>query len=464
MKIPPTFRRGSVAAAMFVFAAACSDDVGGTSTPPPSVAARNAPRAATVGVAFEYDAAQAGATFDDAELPFTYTITFPKGALGLTADGSTVSGTPNGIGIVSVRIDGEDAFGRIATDTFSIAVFSASLTTPTLPLSLYNYSDATLPPHYTGASSVMPQHDNTPAGNPTTNAGVTLGRVLFYDKRLSINDQVACASCHLQEFGFSDTALKSRGFAGGFTGRHSMGLSNARYYQRGNAFWDERAATLEAQALKPIADPVEMGLPLADAVTKLSVTAYYRALFTAAFGDSVVTTTRIARALAQFDRALVSHSSPFDAAYNGGETFDAQLLTQQQRDGLTVFQNAGCSVCHMTMGQIASEPRNIGLDATVTDPGAGNGKFKVPSLRNIAVRAPYMHDARFATLMDVVNFYNAGVAANPFLDDALRVSPGGAPRQLNLSLADKNALVAFLQSLTDPAFLADVRFSNPFGN
>ena len=461
-EIPRSVRAGVVAGATLLLAASCSDGAGGSGPVGPAVAATNGPRAATIGVAFDYDAAQAGATFGDAAVPYTYTVSFAGNARGLTADGGSVTGTPNSLGIVSVRIDAEDAYGRTARDTFSVVVFAAGLTAPALPGALFDYT--TLPPHYTSALNGMPTVDNMPVGNPTTNAGATLGRVLFYDKRLSANDQIACASCHIQANGFGDPAVKSTGFAGGLTGRHSMGLTNARYYQRAAAFWDERAVTLEAQALMPIQDGVEMGLTLPAAVTKVTAAPYYKALFTAAFGDTVVTSERISRALAQFVRSMVSTDSPFDDAYGGDETFDALLLTQQQRDGLTVFQNSSCAGCHGTMSQIASEPRNIGLDATVTDAGAGNGKFKVPSLRNVAVRAPYMHDGRFATLVDVINFYSTGVAANPFLDDMLRVSPGGAPRVLNLSQADKDALLAFLNALTDPTFLADVRFSNPFGN
>ena len=136
---------------------------------------------------------------------------------------------------------------------------------------------------YPSFSSCPIGADNTPASNRTTNAGATLGRVLFYDRRLSVNDRVSCSSCHQQQFAFSDTAKLSRGFAGGFTGRHSMGLANARFYANARFFWDERAASLEAQVLQPIQDATEMGMTLPNVLTKLSATTYYPALFAAAF-------------------------------------------------------------------------------------------------------------------------------------------------------------------------------------
>ena len=160
--------------------------------------------------------------------------------------------------------------------------------------------------------------DNTPDSNPVTDAGATLGRVLFYDPRLSANDRVACASCHIQAFGFSDTARLSLGFAGGRTRRHSMGLANARLYRSGRFFWDERAASLEAQVVMPIEDATEMGMPLGALATKLAATPYYPPLFRAAFGTPEVTGDRVARALAQFVRALVSSESRFVRAGPAG--------------------------------------------------------------------------------------------------------------------------------------------------
>ncbi|MES2525208.1 MAG: cytochrome c peroxidase [Gemmatimonadota bacterium] len=298
--------------------------------------------------------------------------------------------------------------------------------------------------------------DNTPALNPITDAGATLGRVLFYDRQLSVNDRVACASCHLQAFGFSDTAQLSRGFAGGRTRRHSMALANARFYASGRFFWDERAGTLESQTLMPVQDPVEMGMTLPALEAKLSRVEYYKPLFRAAFGTPDVTSDRVARALAQFVRALVSADAPFDRA------FAANALTAQEREGLRLFNGqAGCASCHVGASLAGDGTHNTGLDAAVTDSGAGRARFKVPSLRNVAVRPPYMHDGRFRTLAQVVDHYDGGVQRNPALDQRLR-GRDGTPRALGLSSAQKAALVAYLRTLTDTAFLAAPRFSDPF--
>lgn len=178
---------------------------------------------------------------------------------------------------------------------FQVAVFAAGLKTPTVGAFTYTDAATPLPPHFLngGPGGPVIATDNTQPTNPTTDAGARLGRVLFYDKRLSANDKTACASCHLQSLGFADTARFSRGFARGLTTRHAPGLSNARFYQRGRAFWDERAPTLEDQALQPIQNNVEMGLTLENMVAKVSATSYYTPLFTAAFGSPVVTSDRV---------------------------------------------------------------------------------------------------------------------------------------------------------------------------
>lgn len=323
-------------------------------------------------------------------------------------------------------------------------------------------------------------HDNTPGSNPTTNAGAALGRVLFYDRNLSLNRTVACASCHGQSGGFSDPRTLSVGFDGGTTRRHSMGLTNARFYQRGRAFWDERAATLEDQALMPIQDAVEMGMTLGELETRLASISYYPALFDAAFGDPAISSERVGRAIAQFVRSLVSITSRYDQGRAQVANFKQPFpnFTPQENQGKTLFltspqaNGAGCGGCHATEAFVNDQngPINNGLDAnTNVDQGAFEtfgtpnfrGSFKVPSLRNIGVRAPFMHDGRFATLAQVVEHYNSGVQPHPNLDPRLRL-PNGNPIRLNLTQAQKNALVAFMNTLTDPAFLADPRYSDPF--
>jgi cytochrome c peroxidase len=349
---------------------------------------------------------------------------------------------------------------------------AAGLPAPMLPAVSFPYADnrVAIPAHIRqmppGAPAGLIPGDNTPAGNPITDAGATLGRVLFYDRRLSVNDRVSCASCHQQRFGFSDTARVSRGFAGALTARHSMALAYARVYPNGRFFWDERAPTLEAQVLLPIQDPGEMGLTLDALLTKLRATPYYAPLFTAAFGTPEISTERVSRALAQFVRALLPTASRFDRAFVAGTAVPnfAAVFTPEEQVGEQLYRGrAGCARCHGQAAQVMVAPANNGLDATPTDAGAGQGRFKAPSLRNIAVRPPYMHDGRFRTLEEVVAFYDSGVQAGPATDPRLlRAGPGSPPAQLGLSAAERAALVAFLRTLTDESFLADPRFADPF--
>lgn len=358
---------------------------------------------------------------------------------------------------------------------------------PELPATLANYSNPALPAHFSavpppgppGQSSVI-SNDNTPATNPTTDAGATLGRVLFYDTNLSFNRTVSCASCHQQAHGFSDPDVLSTGFDGGFTRRHSMGLSNARFFDRERAFWDERAATLEVQALGPIQDAVEMGLTLTELETRVNALEYYPDLFQAAFGTPTATSDLVAKAIAQFVRSLVSYGSKYDVGRaqvtNPNDPFPN--FTAQENQGKQIYSGPGrCVTCHLTEAHINSNvgPFNNGLDVdTSEDEGVfettglpqHRGAFKVPSLRNIGVRAPFMHDGRFASLAAVVEFYNSGVQAHPNLAPQLRVPPGGpgagTPIRLNLTQAEKDALVAFLNTFTDTGFMEDEKFGDPF--
>ena len=363
-----------------------------------------------------------------------------------------------------------------------LAPFQGALPLPTLPADSYRYADedVVLPDHFTGRDrrGGVARADNTPADNQITNPGATLGRVLFYDVRLSANNTTSCGSCHIQELGFSDSRQFSEGFDGGQTARHSMGLANARYYDRERFFWDERAATLEDQVLMPIQDPVEMGLTLNQLEAKLAATGFYAPLFEDAFGSPEVTRDRISRALAQFVRSMVSYQSTYDRGLQGPGSSFSGVFTEEEELGRRLFgegrgrgrngrgpgrriRNAGCTRCHETAAQIGDRARNNGLDATTEDDGAGRGRFKTPSLRNIAVTAPYMHDGRFDRLREVIEHYNSGVQASRNLDRSLS-GRGQSPRRLNLNDREIDALVAFLNTLTDDAFLTDPKFSNPF--
>ena len=242
--------------------------------------------------------------------------------------------------------------------------------------------------------------------------------------------------------------------------RNTPSLLTTSLYNRWS--WDGRNRTLEAQVLRPIQDATEMGMTLDNLVAKLSATPYYPPLFAAAFGTTVITSDRVSRALAQYVRSLVSSDSRYDRAYAGSTSANfAAVFTPQEIVGERLFRSAGCIACHTTVAQVSDSVHNIGLDAVSADTGAGAGAFKAPSLRNVAVFPRYMHDGRFTTLEQVVDFFDAGVQANPNLDARLRAA-NGTPKPLGLSSTDKTALVAFLKTLTDSTFLTAARFANPF--
>lgn len=354
-----------------------------------------------------------------------------------------------------------------------------------LPSQPYNYSKIQYPAHFSvglqGGGGSLLASDNTPANNPVTDQGATLGRVLFYDKSLSKNGTVACASCHVQQNGFSDPAKLSKGFEGGLTRRHSMGLINARFYQRGRFFWDERATTLEQQVLMPFQDATEMGMTLQQVVDKVKSQSYYNQLFINSFGSNEVTSDKIARALAQFVRSIVSVNSKYDTgrAIVPNPNIDFPNFSASENNGKRLFflppqaGGLGCVGCHATEGFINHDrgATNNGLDAaSTTDRGVFEaipqpmflGAFKVPSLKNIAVTAPYMHDGRFATLAEVVEHYNSGIKNHPNLFPTLK-DQAGNPLRFNLSATQKADLVAFMNTLTDNEIMNDVKFSNPFG-
>ena len=433
----------------------------------PSLLTLVPPQAAVVGQPFSFDASQSGRTFTDPSgAGLTYTLTITSGANnGLTATGARITGVPTVPGVVRALLSASDAAGRVVRTSVAVVVFAVGLTAPQLPAQPFAYTNVPLPLHFTmsGPGGAVTGTDNSPTNNAITDAGATLGRVLFHDRRLSVNDAISCASCHQQRTGFSDVDRLSRGFQGFQTGRRAMSLVNARYYLRGRFFWDERAPTLEAQVLQPIQDGIEMGLSLEDLEIKLKTTAFYPSLFAAAFGTPEITAERAARALAQFTRSLVSFRSRFDSAFAGTPAPNLSRLTTQEAAGFRLFTDSavGCARCHSTNAHVAENTFNTGLDAIVIDAGAGNGRFKPPSLRNAAVRVWFMHDGRFSTLEQVIDHYDHGVQNAPGLDPGLR-GADGRPRRLNLLPEQKAALIAFLHTLTDHHFLTDPRFTNPF--
>jgi cytochrome c peroxidase len=315
-------------------------------------------------------------------------------------------------------------------------------------------------PYRLTISAFAPQPD-LPRDNPLTVEGVALGSKLFFDRRLSANNSESCATCHNPHLAFSQPRRFSRGADGEIGARNAMPLENLAW--KNSFFWDGRAKTLREQVLQPIQNPIEMHESLANVVAKISSDADYPRLFKNAFGSSEISADKIARALEQFLLVQVSFDSKYDRVMNGAEKF-----TDEEARGYILFNTeydpyhgqfgADCFHCHGGPLLKSQDFANNGLDSAFDDWGrykvterAGDpGKFSVPSLRNVAVTAPYMHDGRFRTLEEVVEHYCTGVKRSATLDPNLAKHPdGGVP----LSDADKRALVAFLKTLTDEKFL-----------
>ena len=284
-----------------------------------------------------------------------------------------------------------------------------------------------------------------PENNPLTREKVELGRQLFSDPILSRDKRLACAGCHEPERAFTDGRTVSRGVFGRQGTRHVPTLINRRYGR--SFFWDGRIAMLDAQVLQPIRDPKEMDLPLGEAVERLRDRREYPDLFRTVFGREI-TTDDLGRALASYVRTILSGNSPVDR-YDSGEH---EALSQQERQGLGIFNSKGnCWVCHFGPTFTDERFHNTGIawqDGELLDHGRymvtgkeeDRGAFKVPTLREVARTAPYMHDGSIATLEEVIEFYDRGGNANPYLDPELR--------PLNLTAAEKRALLAFLRALS----------------
>ncbi|WMX12004.1 cytochrome c peroxidase [Aureispira sp. CCB-E] len=314
---------------------------------------------------------------------------------------------------------------------------------------------------------------NLPMDNPLTTDGVQLGRMLFHEKKLSLDASISCSSCHLQEYGFSDTATFSKGVNDLRGHRQAMSVFNLAWNTNG-FFWDGRAELLRHQALLPIQDALEMQETMPSVVAKLQAEQQYRNQFFLAFGDETITEERIALALEQFMFSIVSVDSKYDRHLRG----EVALTTAEQR-GKDLFFNeynpsfpaisgADCAHCHSGKNFENDDYMNNGLDSIFTDNGrekatlnsSDKAKFKVPSLRNIALTAPYMHDGRFKTLEEVVQHYNTGLINSPTIDPALLYPyhNGG----LMLSNQDIQDLIAFLKTLTDDKLAIKEEYSSPF--
>ncbi|HCK20710.1 MAG TPA: cytochrome-c peroxidase [Bacteroidetes bacterium] len=317
------------------------------------------------------------------------------------------------------------------------------------------------------------------SGNPLTRQGVELGRQLFYDPILSADSTLSCSGCHNPAFGFTDNGLQfSIGIDNISGNRNAMPIFNLVYSQLDPGFigffWDGRAPTLEDQALLPIQDPIEMHNTLPNAVTALMAEERYRKGFYEAFGADIITSELIGKAIAQFMRTIVSGNSKFDQAFNATP---GVFLSEKELRGWQLFNDndgGDCFHCHGINGGLFTDFlfRNNGLDNAAAytdfeDAGLGGvtgnpedyGLFKTPSLRNIALTAPYMHDGRFATLDEVLEFYNSGVHDTPFTDPFMQKAYQGG---VQLSAAQLDTLKAFLLTLTDMELATNPAFQNPF--
>lgn len=346
---------------------------------------------------------------------------------------------------------------------------------------LNNYANQIIPAYIT--------KDNT-AGNPITNKGATLGRVLFYDTNLSSNNTISCSSCHIQANAFGDVAIASIG-VNGTTERHSMRLANSRFSVENKFFWDERAATLENQTTQPIQNHIEMGFSgtlgdgsITTLITKLQNIGYYKELFQYVYGSETITENKIQLALAQFVRSIQSFDSKYDAGRalvtNDNQPFSN--FTAQENQGKNLFLTppvfdatgsrtaggVGCAACHAAPEfDIDPNTRNNGIIGVLNATGIDITNTRAPSLRNLVkldgtTNGPMMHTGNLVTLQNAIGHYGTINLApgNTNLDPRLR--PNGFGQQLNLTAPEVNALIAFLRTLSGTNLYVDSKWSSPF--
>ncbi|WP_245662312.1 cytochrome-c peroxidase [Tenacibaculum soleae] len=303
-----------------------------------------------------------------------------------------------------------------------------------------------------------------PTNNPLTKEGITLGKKLFFDKILSKNNTQSCATCHNPSKAFTDNAQFSKGVDGLLGSRNSMPLFNLAWNFDERFAWDGKELSLERQAFEPVRNPIEMHSEWTNVAKKIQDHSEYPTLFKQAFGNVKIDSILITKALAQFERTLISGNSKFDKFLLGKAT-----LTAEEQNGFNVFMDetrGDCFHCHGSDNNplwTNNQFHNNGLDVVFTDLGLGaftgdpndNGKFKTPSIRNLKFTAPYMHDGRFATLEEVINHYSTGLKNSSTIDPLMKkVNQGG----VHLSEKDKADLKAFLFSLTDNDFVTNLDF------
>lgn len=463
---------------------------GVSSNSPPTVSRQNTDQSGFRGFDFSYDATQSGATFNDANGDtLTYTVSYSPDARGLSATNGVISGVPSETGDIDITITANDGNGASVSDTFTISVgvdqsAIQSVFNGAIDLeNLENYAAQTVPDYITKLND---------GGNPISDAGATLGRVLFYDTALSINDTISCSSCHDQASAFSDTGIVSTGVEGGQTGRHSMRLINTQFADEVRFFWDERAASHEAQETQPLADHNEHGFsgqngrPDFDAlIAKLEALEYYEELFRYVYLDPDITEERLQDALAQFTKSIQSFDSKFDAgrAQVNGNNANFPNFTADENAGKRIFLDGdlgGCGRCHRAPEfDIAPNSDHNGVFGVANDPLSFDlTNTRAPSLRDLVnpggvPNGPFMHDGSLATLRDVIDHYDA--IASPAnepplteflrtLDNRLKTGNGATsvPQTLNLTDTQKDQLEAFMRTLTGSSIYTDEKLSNPF--
>ncbi|MDF1695824.1 MAG: cytochrome c peroxidase [Saprospiraceae bacterium] len=308
----------------------------------------------------------------------------------------------------------------------------------------------------------------------------TLGRVLFYDKMLSVDESTSCASCHKQELAFADDSKFSEGLNGQIGTRNSLPLGNTigfvRYYgtdlqiPSGQFSWDESKVSINEQSKAAIVSPIEMGHDMWDLVQSVNEQDYYQVLFKKVYGNQGATQENILDALTEFVNSFSSRESLFDqaVAQTNNVYNNSPLFSDSQNNGKALF-NTHCGNCHdVNHNAIIMTAANNGLDMVYEDKGMGektsdpnyNGVFKVPSLRNIELTGPYMHDGRFETLEEVIEHYSTGIVNHPNLHNFLK--NGNSAQKFNFTTENKRDLVEYLKTLTDDVFIADVKYSDPF--
>ena len=346
---------------------------------------------------------------------------------------------------------------------------------------LDNYANQSIPSYITKNNGNL---------NPVSDKGATLGRILFYDKKLSVNNTVSCASCHKQEIAFGDNIISSTG-VNGTTGRHSMRLINTRFAAESHFFWDERAVSLEIQTTMPIKDHGEMGYSgndgdasFSDLIIKLNDVAYYKELFQFVYGSEEITENKMQLALAQFIRSIQSFDSKYDigraTALNNNMPF--VNFTTQENNGKNLFMtppifNAsgvrtgggiGCAGCHQAPEfDIDSNSRNNGIIGKIIGTGIDITNTRAPSLRDLVapngtLNGQMMHTGVFTSLQAVIGHYGTINVApgNTNLDQRLR--PGGNGQQLNLNANEVNSVIAFIETLSGTAVYTNPKWANPF--